>query len=120
MVPMNDTKHVVSTYLKSWSSGTLDRDNARAMLADDIDFRGPLNTFTSADQVVAGLEHFAPTIERVEMIDELVVDDRAFSLFDVHFKGPMPPARFAEHFVVRDGKITRIRLVFDATEIRKG
>jgi ketosteroid isomerase-like protein len=52
-----DARTVAATYFRAWK----DRDFAtlRAILADDVSFRGPLATLDNADDCVEGLRGMA-------------------------------------------------------------
>lgn len=109
------TRDIISRYHDAWTSGDLKA--ARAVLADDLDFQGAVETHTSADGFLGGLgmfcEHLYVSCEDLE----LVVDgDSGFKLYDCKLKTG-DTLRCAEHFHVSGGKIDRIRLVFDTAKI---
>jgi limonene-1,2-epoxide hydrolase len=93
-----------------------DYPTARACLADD-DFRysGPINTFHSADALMRYLELATPIVQRVEI-------QRAFEDGEdvAHFMvvGTQLSEKLSVHVAqwahVRDGRIDRIAIVFDA------
>jgi hypothetical protein len=92
---------------------------ARSFLADDLDFQGPIDTFTRADEFIATLTGFAQMLTRVDLLQEFYTDDAAALLYDCVTNSPAGTIRTAEFFRLRDGKIATIRLVFDATTLRQ-
>jgi hypothetical protein len=111
-------KDAVQSYHAAWTSGDLDR--ARGFLADGLDFQGSIDRFTGADGFVASLAQFVQMVERVELIAELYGDREAALLYECVTRSPAGVIRTAEFFRLDDdGRIGAIRLVFDATELRK-
>lgn len=108
---------VVSAYHEAWTHR--DMDTARSCLADDLDFQGPLDTFSRADEFIAALTAFAQMLTRVDLLERFDADDAAALLYDCVTNSPAGTIRTAEFFGLRDGKIASIRLVFDATALRQ-
>jgi SnoaL-like domain len=96
-----------------------DMDTARSCLADNLDFQGPIDTFSSADDFIVVLTGFAQMLTRVELLQRFDTDDAAALLYDCVTNSPAATIRTAEFFELRDGKIASIRLVFDATALRQ-
>ena len=117
MANQNAVRSTVRDYFESWTRG--DMAGARTRLADDLEFRGPIDRFDSADSFVGALAGFAGMLTRVELVQELYADDEAALLYDCVTASPAGTIRTAEFFRLRDGRIASIRLVFDATELRK-
>jgi ketosteroid isomerase-like protein len=117
MTDPNTVRDIVSGYYESWTKG--DMKQARSYLADDLDFQGPIDTFGSADEFIPGLAGFAGMLTRAELLQEFFAADEAALLYDCVTASPAGTIRTAEFFRLRDGKIAHIRLVFDATELRK-
>jgi hypothetical protein len=112
-----DTKQVVMNYYNAWTGGDLDA--ARGYLAADLDFQGSINTFNRADDFVVGLAMFQKMLRGVNLIQSFFTESGAALLYDCDTVSPAGVIRTAEFFTVADGKIRSIRLVFDATELRK-
>jgi len=112
-----DTKQVVTNYHNAWTSG--DMKTARACLADDLDFQGSIDTFNRADDFIAALTMFQKMLSRATLIYSFYSDSGAALLYDCDTMSPAGVIRTAEFFTVTGGKIKSIRLVFDATELRK-
>jgi len=109
--------NVVRKYHDAWTQR--DMSTARSCLADDLDFQGPIDTFSSADDFIATLTGFAQMFARVDLLQEFYTDDAAALLYDCVTKSPAGTIRTAEFFGLRDGRIAIIRLVFDATVLRQ-
>ena len=112
-----ETKQVVINYHNAWSSG--DMEAARVYLADNLDFQGSIDTFKRADEFIAALTMFHKMLNRVNLIQSFYSESGAALLYDCDTISPAGVIRTAEFFTVRDGKIESIKLVFDATELRK-
>jgi hypothetical protein len=112
-----DTKQVVTNYHNAWTRG--DVEAARGYLNDDLDFQGSIDTFRRADDFIVGLAMFHKMLRGVNLIQGLYSETGAALLYDCDTMSPAGVIRTAEFFDVRDGKINSIRLVFDATELRK-
>ena len=106
------TRETVRTYHRARFGG--DVTGARATLADEFTFESPLLS-ASADDHLAGLPAFLGIVADVDMISELYGTDEATLVYDVHTTTTVGTQRTAEHFRLRDGRITSIRLIFDAT-----
>jgi hypothetical protein len=112
-----DTKQVVTNYHNAWTSGDLGK--ARVYLADDLDFKGSIDTFRKAYDFIGALAMFQKMLRRVTLIQSFYSESGAALLYDCDTLSPAGVIRTAEFFTVSDGKIKSIRLVFDATELRK-
>ena len=93
-----------------------DYATARACLADeDFTYSGPISTFRSADALVQYLQLVTPIVQRIEI-------QKAFEAGNdvAHFLvvGTQLSEKLAVHVAqwahVRDGRIDRLELVFDA------
>ncbi len=110
-------RNTVRAYYESWTKGDISR--ARTYLADGLDFQGPIDRFRSADEYSTALAGFAGMLARAELLQEFYSVDEAALLYDCVTASPAGTIRTAEFFNLQGGKIARIRLVFDATELRK-
>ena len=111
-------RDVVRAYHAAWTGGDIQR--ARSFLADGLDFQGSIDSFTSADAFAAALTGFASRVERVDLVSEQYGDREAALLYDCVTRSRAGALRTAEFFRLDDdGRICTIRLVFDATELRK-
>jgi hypothetical protein len=112
-----DIQQIVTNYHNAWTKG--DMKAARVYLADDLDFQGSIDTFHRADDFIATLSMFQKMLNRVTLIYSFYSDSGAALLYDCDTMSPAGVIRTAEFFTVTGAKIKSIRLVFDATELRK-
>ena len=112
-----DTKQIVTSYHDAWTSG--DVAKARVYLADDLDFQGSIDTFRRADDFIVTLTIFQKMIQKINLIQSFFSESGCALLYDCDTMSPAGVIRTAEFFTITDGKIKSIRLVFDATELRK-
>jgi len=110
-------RQLIETYHKAWTTG--DFDTARRCLADDLDFKGSIDTFHKADDFVGALKGFQGLLRGVTLINSFFEQEGAALLYDCDTATPAGVIRTAEFFATKNGKISGIRLVFDATELRK-
>jgi ketosteroid isomerase-like protein len=112
-----DARQLIETYHNAWTSG--DIVTARRCLADDVDFKGSIDTFHKADDFVGELKRFHSMLRGVRVLKSFFDQDGAALLYDCDTVTPAGTIRTAEFFSISDGKISEIRLVFDASELRK-
>ena len=112
-----ETKQVITSYHAAWTSG--DMKAARSFLADGLDFKGSIENFQRADDFVGSLAMFQKMLRGVNVIQSFYSTNEAALLYDCDTMTPAGVIRTAEFFTVADGKITAIKLIFDATELRK-
>lgn len=108
---------MVESYHNAWTSG--DFATARACLADNLDFKGSIDTFHTADEFVTALRQFQGMLRHVTLLRAFFEQDGAALLYDCDTASPAGVIRTAEFFTTKGGKISEIRLVFDASELRK-
>jgi hypothetical protein len=92
---------------------------ARVFLADDLDFQGSIEKFSRADDFIIALAKFQKMLRGIKMIQSFYSESGAALLYDCDTMSPAGVIRTAEFLAVTNGKIRSIRLVFDATELRK-
>jgi SnoaL-like domain len=106
-----DARSVVETYFKAWK--TNDFLTMRSVLDDRLDFAGPIDRFDNADayqQAIRGLSQMKTDI----VVHKTFVDGPdVVTWYELHTR-VAPPAAVAEWSRVEDGKITMVRVVFDA------
>lgn len=99
------------TYFEAWRARDFDR--LRTVLADDVEFAGPLGTAHGADECVAGLRGMAESV-MVDVVVRARVAEGAevITWFDLVTRdtAPLPTANWSH---VENGRITRIRATFD-------
>lgn len=108
---MNDTTRTLATrYLESWRAG--DFRTVRSVLADDATFRGTLGAADGIDACIEGLRGLATIVTDIR-IERMVVDgDDAMTWYEL-CTSVAPPVPTVNWSHVENGRITRIRAVFD-------
>jgi hypothetical protein len=95
--------------------GSKDYAAARKLLADNLSFSGPIDTFDNADAYVGALERLGKLVERINVLTVLGEGDEAAVFCELVMKAPAPPRTFvAEWYKTHAGKITQLRIAFDA------
>ena len=112
-----DARQLIETYHNAWTSG--DFITARRCLADNLDFKGSIDTFQNADDFIHALKGFKGMLRGIGLLKSYFDHGGGALLYDCDTATPAGVLRTSEFFSVDKGKITEIRLVFDATELRK-
>ena len=89
-----------------------DFSTARAFLADDLRFEGPIDRFDRADDFIKTISDLYGMVKGVEH-QAMVAEGENVAWFYV-LNTPMANAPVAEWHTVRGGKIVQIRAYFDA------
>ncbi|KPK55898.1 MAG: hypothetical protein AMS22_02900 [Thiotrichales bacterium SG8_50] len=97
-------------YIKSFV-GELPLESMAPVLADDLRFVGPWFEFDSAQAYLESLRADPPQAARYEILNAFEDGNSACLIY--RFSKPGVQALVAQTFEVRDGKIGRIRLIFD-------
>jgi ketosteroid isomerase-like protein len=87
---------------------------ARKLMHDDMTFQGPLEAFSAPEPYLAALGKLASIVERIEVKKLFADGDDVCMLYDMVTRTPAGTAFIAEWLQVRDGRIAKIRTVFDA------
>ena len=111
---MTDAMAVAATYFDAWQARDFAR--LRSVLADDVDFDGPLARVRDSDDCLRGMAQIMTGLEVRKVFrdgpDVLTWFDLATSVADT-----VPVANWMH---IEDGTITRIRVAFDARGIAGG
>jgi hypothetical protein len=83
-------------------------------LDDNLSFQGPLDTFHRPDEFLAAISRLSGIVRRVDVKKVFVDGSDVCVLYDMVTDTPAGTAFIAEWFRVTGGKITAIRVVFDA------
>jgi hypothetical protein len=112
-----DARQLIETYHNAWTTG--DFNTARRCLDDNLDFRGSIDAFSNAEDFVNALKGFKGVVRGVVLLKSYFDHGGGALLYDCDTVTPAGVIRTSEFFAVDRGKITEIRLVFDAGELRK-
>jgi len=102
---------IVERYFDAWTSG--DFETARSLLHDDMSFRGPIDTFETADALLGSIKGLAQIVTGAERRGLIADGNQVAVVYDLH-TGPVPTAPVAEWYRVEQGKIVSMEAFFDA------
>jgi ketosteroid isomerase-like protein len=102
--------NVVETYSRALSAR--DFETARSLLADDLQFEGPIDTFGRADDYMKAIKGLFGMVRGVEPQLTIAQGDDVAVFY--RLDTPVALAPVAEWYRVRDGKIAQLRAYFDA------
>ena len=114
---MTDAPAAAETYFDAWQARDFTR--LRSVLADDVDFAGPLARVHGGDDCLRGLQGMAKIMTGLQVRKVFHDGPDVLTWFDLatSVAGTVPVANWMH---VQDGKITRIRVAFDARGIASG
>jgi hypothetical protein len=110
MTNANEPTSVTAIYFDSWRQGDL--ATLRSVLADDVDFLGPLAQINGADACVAGMQGLIQATTDIVICKVFADGPDVLTWFDLHTP-VAPPCPVANWSHVDGGQIDRIRVVFD-------
>ncbi len=114
---MTDAATAAATYFDAWQAR--DFSKLRTVLADDVDFAGPLGQVKGGDECLRGLQGMAQIMTGIEVRKVFRDGPDVLTWFDLSTSvaDTVPVANWMH---VEDGKIARIRVTFDARGIAAG
>jgi ketosteroid isomerase-like protein len=114
---MTDARTTAATYFDAWKARDFTR--LRSVLADDVDFAGPLARVKGADDCLQGLQGMAQIMTGLDVRKVFQDGADVLTWFDLSTSvaETVPVANWMH---VEDGKITQIQVVFDARDIAGG
>jgi ketosteroid isomerase-like protein len=108
---MTDAARVAEDFFAAWTGK--DFDGARALLHDDLEFRGPIDSFDDADAYMRAIQGLSQIVTGADKRKVFVDGDDVCVIYDLK-TAPVPSAPTAEWYRVRDGRIASIQVFFDA------
>lgn len=109
---MPTSRDVVARYHEAFAGK--DFATARSLLHDDLEFRGPIDTFATADDFIAAIQGLSTIVEEVRLRKLFSEGDEACILYDLVTTTPAGTAPVAEWYRVRGDRIAAIQAYFDA------
>jgi hypothetical protein len=107
-------REAAQTYFAAWQAR--DFDQLRSVLADDATNRGPLGAANTGQECLDDLRDMARIVTGLNVNKVFTDGPDVLTWYDLHTLSASPtPAATWMH--VEDGKITRIRTVFDPREL---
>jgi hypothetical protein len=113
----DDAARAAATYFDAWLAKDFAR--LRSVLADDVDFAGPLGQVKGADGCLRGLQGLSTIMTGIQVQQVFTAGSDVLTWYDMAtaVADPVPVANWMR---VEDGKITRIRVAFDPRGITGG
>jgi ketosteroid isomerase-like protein len=105
-----DPKSIAAAYFAAWEAADVER--LRAILAEDVSFRGPLAQVDGADAYADSIRGLFGATEKVVVHKVWAAGDDVLTWFDLHMPGA-PPTPVAQWCHVRDGRVERVQVTFD-------
>jgi ketosteroid isomerase-like protein len=106
------SRAVADKFFKAWTTG--DVETARGLLHDNVSFSGPIDKFDNADAYIGALRGLAQIVKAAEEQKVFVDGNDVCVIYDLVTNTPVGAAPTAEWYHVRDGKISAVRVFFDA------
>ncbi|MBT2472228.1 nuclear transport factor 2 family protein [Streptomyces sp. ISL-66] len=106
----SDAGEIAAAYIAAWRGKEFDA--LRSLLADDFSYAGPLATLDDADKCRESLERMSPVTTDLVVERVFVSESDVVTWFTLH-TSIAPPTPVANWIHVEDGKINRIRAVYD-------
>ena len=110
---MTTASEVFNDYLSAFESGDMDR--ARALVADDFSFEGPMLQVDGKDAFFEAVSGLASIIKGHTILKQFEDGDEVCSIYDfeIETRAGAGSVTMSEWCRVRDGRLTSARLVFD-------
>jgi hypothetical protein len=114
---MTTTQETARSYFTAWNDRDFDR--LIELLADDVDFVGPMGTAHGPEQALGGLRGVRGTVDEIAVTKIWTDGPDAITWFEFRRAGqdPVPTVNWSH---VVDGRITRIRVTFDPRPMING
>ncbi len=91
-----------------------DLDRLYEILADDLEFNGPLATFDSAHDYISSVKADPPVLCKFRLLKTF--EEGSFVNLVYEFSKPGLLTEMSQLFEVHEGKITRVKLIFDTAQ----
>ena len=110
----DDAVKVATAYFDAWKAN--DFDTMRSWLEDDITFAGPLAQLEGAENYMEGIKGLSQIVSDIVILKTFVDGPDVLTWYELHttVASPVPVANWLH---VEDGKITSLRVAFDAREL---
>ena len=110
----NDAAKIAETYFDAWKKK--DFDAMRSLVAEDVRFEGPMATLEGAEEYMGGIRGLSRIISELA-IEKVFVEDRDVLTWYTMHTTVAPPVPVANWLHVEDGKISSLKVAFDAREL---
>lgn|SRR5262249_23594270 len=114
-MPTDTALDAARCYHEAWTTRNYER--AAALLAATLTVEVPINDYPSKESFARALRSFGDLITRVELLAEMSDANQALLLYDLTAE-QLGTLRVAEHFIIENGKIIRLRQIHDTAPVR--
>jgi ketosteroid isomerase-like protein len=106
--------NIARTYFDAWKEK--DFDTMRSLVMDDVRFEGPLATLEGAEDYMDGIRGLSQIISELVVEKVFVEGQDVLTWYTMHttVASPVPVANWLH---VEDGKISSLKVAFDAREL---
>lgn len=111
-MPTPNPGDIVNRFQKAL--GEKDFNTVRRLLADDLEFHGPLDTFHRADDYMTAIQGLSSIIQRIEPKRTFIDGSDVCFIYDMVTNTPAGTAPIAEWYRVAGDRIAAINVFFDA------
>ena len=110
----DDAARAATTYFDAWKVD--DFDTMQSLVDDDVTFAGPLAQLEGVEDYMEGIKGMSQIKSDIVIQKTFVDGPDVLTWFELHTLGasPVPVANWLH---VEDGKITSLRVAFDAREL---
>ena len=110
----DDAEKVASAYFEAWKVN--DFDTMRSLVDDNITFFGPLAQLEGAHDYMEGIKGMSRITSDIVIRKTFVDGPDVLTWYELHttVASPVPVANWLH---IEDGKITSLRVAFDAREL---
>jgi hypothetical protein len=112
-----DALAIANLYYDAWK--TKQGDMSDVPLADDLDYTGPVASFTDAAGFRAMAANAGQLVTDLTIRHQSVIDDTVLTITDMETSLPIPTVTSAEILEIRDGRIVRGENIYDAEPMRQ-
>jgi hypothetical protein len=106
---------IARAYHQAWTSKQF--EEAGRFLAEHLETEMPINDYANKAQFLEALHDFGQVVNDVSLLAALGSGSEAVLLYDMNVES-IGELRIAEHFLVEDGLIRRIRHIHDTAALR--
>jgi hypothetical protein len=111
----NQPLKIALDYFKAW--GSKEFDKAADCLSENISFEMPINSYTDKQAFVEAVKFTRAVSSEIKILAAFGNENEALLLYDM-LLNPIGNMRIAEHFKIKNGKITMIRHIHDTAKLR--
>jgi ketosteroid isomerase-like protein len=112
-----DTSEVARGYLDAWT--VRDLDTVRRLLDEDVEVETNLAGPSSRARLIDSLDQLASRLVKVDLMTETYDGGSAVLLYDCLVHEPAGAIRMVDFLDVADGRIVRIRRVYDVVALHR-